>query len=99
VISGGCVLSGGVVINSVLGRGVRVQSRALVEDSVVFDDCDIGSGARIRRAIVDANTCAPSDTTIGHDIERDRQRYQVSESGIVVVEGGRRCETDCQESS
>jgi len=99
VISGGCVLSGGVVINSVLGRGVRVHSGALVEDSVVFDDCDIGSGARIRRAIVDANTCVPADTTIGHDIERDRQRYQVSESGIVVVEGGRRCETDCQESS
>ena len=42
---------------------------------------------------------AVSVVRIGHDIERDRQRYQVSESGIVVVEGGKRCETDCQESS
>ena len=82
MISGGCVLSGGVVINSVLGRGVRVHSHALVEDSVVFDDCDIGSGARIRRAIVDANTCVPADTTIGHDIERDRQHYKARKAGL-----------------
>jgi glucose-1-phosphate adenylyltransferase len=66
------------------------------EDSVFFDGCDIGSGARIRRATVDANVRVPADATIGHDIERDRQRYHVSESGIVVVEGGMLGETDCR---
>ena len=42
IVSGGCILSGGTVRNSVLGRGVRVHSGALVEDSVILDNCDIG---------------------------------------------------------
>ena len=42
IVSGGCILSGGVVRNSVLGRGVRVHAGALVEDSVILDNCDIG---------------------------------------------------------
>ena len=52
VVAGGTILSGGTARNSVLGRYVRVHSGALVEDSVVFDNCDIGRRARIRRAIL-----------------------------------------------
>ena len=50
IVSGGCILSGGVVRNSVLGRGVRVHAGALVEDCVILDNCDIGRRAKIRRA-------------------------------------------------
>ena len=42
IVSGGCILSGGMVRNSVLGRGVRVHAGALVEDCVILDNCDIG---------------------------------------------------------
>jgi glucose-1-phosphate adenylyltransferase len=87
VISSGCILSGGLVRNSVLGRGVRVHSGALVEDSVLFDNCDIGRGARVRRAILDKNAIVPPDTAIGYDLDRDRQSHTVTDSGIVVVEG------------
>ena len=47
--------SGGVVRNSVLGRGVRVHAGALVEDSIILDNCDIGRRSKIRRAILDKN--------------------------------------------
>jgi glucose-1-phosphate adenylyltransferase len=86
VISGGCILSGGLVRNSILGRGVHVHSGALVDESVVLDNCDIGRRTRIRRAILDENVAVPDDATIGYDIERDRRLYHVSETGIVVVE-------------
>ena len=89
VIAGGTILSGGEVRNSVLGRGVRIHSGALVEDSILFDNCDIGRRARVRRAILDKNVRIPSDTDIGYDMEKDRQLYHVTESGIVVVEGHR----------
>ena len=75
--------------NSVLGRGVRVHSGRLVEDSIIFDNCDIGRRARVRRAILDKNVRIPEDATIGYDLERDRQLYHVTDSGIVVVEGHR----------
>jgi glucose-1-phosphate adenylyltransferase len=87
VVAGGTILSGGTVRNSVLGRYVRVHSGALVEDSIVFDNCDIGRRSRIRNAILDKNIRIPEGMVIGYDLEEDRRRYHVTESGIVVVEG------------
>jgi glucose-1-phosphate adenylyltransferase len=89
IISGGAILSGGMVRGSVLGRHVRVHSGAVVEDSVIFDNCDIGRRARVRHAILDKNVRVPEDAEIGYDIERDRERYFVTDSGIVVIEGTR----------
>jgi glucose-1-phosphate adenylyltransferase len=89
IVSGGCLLSGGMVRNSVLGRGVRVHSGALVEDSVILDNCDIGRRAKVRRAVLDKNVRVPEGSTIGCDPERDRVNHYVTESGIVVVAGNR----------
>ncbi|HLX45858.1 MAG TPA: glucose-1-phosphate adenylyltransferase [Bryobacteraceae bacterium] len=87
VVAGGSILSGGMVRNSVLGRGVRVHSGALVEDSILFDNVDIGRRARVRHAILDKNVRVPEEGMIGYDTERDHELYHVTESGIVVVEG------------
>ncbi len=89
IVSGGTILSGGMVRNSVMGRHVRVHSGALVEDSVLFDNCDIGRRARVRRAILDKNVRIPEGADIGYDLDRDREKYFVTESGIVVIEGTR----------
>jgi len=85
VISEGCIVSGGTVRNSVLGRSVRVNSYSLIEDSVVMDYAEIGRYARIRRAIIDKNVYVPDGEEIGYDLERDRQRFFVTESGLVVI--------------
>jgi glucose-1-phosphate adenylyltransferase len=89
IVAGGTILSGGQVRTSVIGRGVRVHSHAAVEDSIIFDNCDIGRRAKVRRAILDKNVRVPPDTTIGYDLKSDRQLYHVTESGIVVVQGYR----------
>jgi len=89
IVSGGSILSGGMARGSVLGRNVRVHSGAVVEDSVLFDNCNVGRRSRVRRAILDKNVQVPEGATIGFDIDRDRQLYHVTETGIVVVEGHR----------
>ena len=89
IVSGGCILSGGRVKNSILSRGVRVHAGAFVEDSVILDNCDIGRRAKVRRAILDKNVRVPEDATIGYDPVQDAKLYHVTESGIVVVEGNR----------
>src|SRR4051794_7888841 len=89
IVSGGTILSGGAVFRSVLGRGVKVHTGSLVEDSVIFDNCDIGRQAKVRRAILDKNVRVPEHATIGYDLEKDRQHHYVTDSGIVVVEGKR----------
>src|SRR5204862_5235616 len=89
LVSGGSMISGGVVRGSVIGRGVKVPSSAYIEHSVIFDNCDIGRRAKVRRAILDKNVRIPDETSIGYDIEHDRRLHHVTESGIVVVEGHR----------
>ncbi len=69
ICSGGCILSGGAVKNSVLFRGVKVHAGALVEDCLILDNCDIGRRARVRRAILDKNVRVPADACIGYDLE------------------------------
>jgi len=86
IVSGGCILSGGVVRKSVLGRGVRVHTGAVVEGCVIMDNCDIGRQAKLRRAILDKNVRIPQGATVGYDLEADRARgWHVTESGIVVI--------------
>jgi glucose-1-phosphate adenylyltransferase len=86
IVSGGCILSGGLVRKSVLGRGVRVHTGAVVEGCVIMDNCDVGRHAKLRRAILDKNVRIPPDTQVGFDLEADRaQGWHVTDSGIVVI--------------
>jgi len=88
VISEGCIVSGGAIRNSVLGRSVFVHSYSLVEDSVIMDYAEIGRHVKIRRAIIDKNVYVPEGEEIGYDLERDRQRFFVTDSGLVVIPKG-----------
>ena len=89
IVAGGSILSGGTARNCVIGRGVKMHAGSLVENSIIFDNCDIGRRAKIRNAILDKNVRVPADTMIGYDLASDRKIYHVTESGIVVVEGNR----------
>jgi glucose-1-phosphate adenylyltransferase len=82
----GCIISGGHVRRSILSPKVRVNSFAIVESSILFEGVDVGRYCRIRRAIIDKEVKIPPHTTIGHDLEHDRQRgFLVTEQGIVVI--------------
>ncbi len=90
IVSGGCILSGGRVKNSILGRGVKVHAGR--------------HGGRQRhprqlrhrpplqnppRHSRQERPSVPEDATIGYDLEQDSRLYHVTETGIVVVEGNR----------
>jgi glucose-1-phosphate adenylyltransferase len=87
IIAGSSIISGGFVKCSIVGRGVRVHTGANVESSVIFDNCDIGRHAKVHRAILDKNVKIPEGAQIGYNLEEDRRKYHVTESGIVVIEG------------
>ena len=89
VVCPGTILSGGTVKNSVIGRGCKIHTGAEVDESIVFDNVDIGRHAKIKRAIIDKNVRVPAGTKIGYDLAKDSQLYHVTETGIVVVEGTR----------
>ena len=89
VISNGVIVSGGLVRESVLSPGVRVDSWARVERSVVLHNTRIGRHAVVRDAILDKNVTVPPGATVGVDKEHDRARgFVVSAGGITVVGKG-----------
>jgi glucose-1-phosphate adenylyltransferase len=89
LISAGVIISGAKVTRSILSPGVAVHSHALVEDSVLLHDVDVGRHAVIRRAIIDKGVKVPQGAQIGVDLGLDRQRgFTVSEQGIVVLGKG-----------
>jgi glucose-1-phosphate adenylyltransferase len=82
----GCIISGGHVRRSILSPDVRVNSYAIVENSILFEGVDVGRHSRIKKAIIDKDVRIPQNTTIGHDPEYDRKRgFQVTEQGVVVI--------------
>jgi glucose-1-phosphate adenylyltransferase len=86
VVCSGCIVSGGQVRRSILSPRVRVNSYAVVEDSILFDGVDVGRYCRVKRAIIDKDVRLPPYTVIGHDPEFDRKRgFTLTEGGVVVV--------------
>lgn len=85
IVSSGCIISGGRVVNSVLSPDVRINSYCEIDKSILLSHVNIGRYSRIRNAIVDRDVHLPEHTVIGFNPEEDRNRYYVSENGIVVV--------------
>jgi glucose-1-phosphate adenylyltransferase len=90
IVAEGTIISGSYVHNCVVGRNVRVHSFSHVENSVVMDWVEIGRNCRIRNAIIDKANVIPSGTSIGYDMDKDREHYTVSRNGIVVLGRGPR---------
>lgn len=90
VLAGGCIISGGTVRDSVIGRHVYVHAQAELDNCIVFDYCDIGRKAKLRNCILEKNVRIPEGAVIGYDAEADRKAgYFVTDTGMVVVEGKR----------
>ncbi len=88
LLATGVIVSGARVARSILSPRCYIHSWATVEDSILFDDVEVGRHCRIRRAIIDKHVKIPNGTVIGHDIEADRKRFTVTEDGIVVIPSG-----------
>jgi glucose-1-phosphate adenylyltransferase len=85
LVSGGCIVSGSTLRNSLLFNRVRVNSFAQVEDAVVLPDVDIGRSARLTKVVVDRGVRIPAGLVVGEDPELDAARFRRSEGGVCLI--------------
>ncbi|WP_159567447.1 glucose-1-phosphate adenylyltransferase [Budvicia diplopodorum] len=85
LIGAGCIISGSVVLNSVLFPRVRINSFCTLDSTVLLPDVYIGRSCRLRRCVIDRACNLPEGLVIGENAEEDERRFYRSESGIVLV--------------
>jgi glucose-1-phosphate adenylyltransferase len=85
LISGGCIVSGAALRNSLLFTRVRAHSYSSAENSVVLPDVDIGRSARLRNVIVDRGVRIPAGLVVGEDPALDGERFRRTEQGVCLI--------------
>ncbi len=85
MVSGGCIISGAAVRQSLLFSNVRVHEGSYLTDTVVMPDVRIGKNCRITRAIIDEGCQIPDNTVIGEDTEADEKRFHRTAGGVCLV--------------
>jgi len=85
LVSGGCVVSGACVTESLLFTGVRVNSYTEVERAVVLPYVDIGRSCRLKNVVVDRGVKIPPKLVVGEDPELDAKRFRRTKKGVCLI--------------
>ena len=89
IVAEGSIISGGIVQKSVIGRDVSIDSGAVVINSLLMDRVKIGKNCKINMAIIDKDVEVPPCTTLGYNLEQDKNHFFVDdESNIIVIPKG-----------
>ena len=85
LVSGGCIISGGSVRNSLLFTNVRVHSYSDIEDAVILPNADVGRAARLTKVIVEKGVQIPPGLVVGEDPEEDAKRFRRTDKGVCLI--------------
>jgi glucose-1-phosphate adenylyltransferase len=85
LVSGGCIVSGSHVANSVLFSEVRVHSFCHVEQAVILPDVTIHRHCRLRKVVIDRGSVIPEGMVVGEDPVLDAKRFERTEDGVVLI--------------
>jgi len=88
MVSGGCIVSGSTVRNSLLFSQVRVHSFCTINEAVLLPQVEVGRGAILSRVVVDQGTRIPPGLRAGIDPEEDGKRFHVTDKGVTLITPG-----------
>ncbi len=85
IVSGGCIVSGSQVANSVFFSSVRVHSFCDIDQAIVLPNVTINRHCRLRKVVIDRRCTLPEGLVVGEDPELDARRFERTEGGVVLI--------------
>jgi glucose-1-phosphate adenylyltransferase len=85
IVSGGCIVSGSHVANSVFFSNVRVDSFCNIDQAVVLPGVTMERNCRVRKVVIDRGCVLPAGLVVGEDAAADAARFERTEGGVVLI--------------
>jgi len=85
MVSGGCIISGTEIRNSILSTNVKTNSYAVLENAVVLPDVVVNRFARLKNCVIDRSVIIPKNLVIGEDPAEDAKFFRVTEKGVTLI--------------
>ena len=85
MVSGGCIISGTEVRNSLLFTEVHTNSYAVLDHAVVLPYATINRHARLRNVVIDAGVVIPEGLVVGEDPIEDAKHFRVTARGVTLI--------------
>jgi glucose-1-phosphate adenylyltransferase len=85
LVSGGCIISGATVRQSLLFTRVWLKSYSHVENAVILPDVEVERSARLRNVIIDRGVHIPAGLVVGEDPALDAERFRRTDGGICLI--------------
>ena len=85
LISGGCIISGTEVRNSLIFTGVHSNSYSTLDRAVILPYATISRHARLRNVVIDRGVVIPDGLVVGDDPDEDGKWFRVTEGGVTLI--------------
>lgn len=85
VVCAGAIISGAQVTHTLVSSDVRIDDFTEITDSILLPSASVGQNCKLKKVIVGENCHIPNSMEIGFDVELDKQRFTVTDEGIVLV--------------
>ncbi len=85
MVSGGCVISGTEVRNSLLFTNVHSNSYSVLDHAVVLPNVTIGRHAVLRNVVIDRGVVIPEGLVVGEDSTEDAKHFRVTDKGVTLI--------------
>ena len=85
MVSGGCIISGTEIRNSLLFTQVFTNSYAVLDHAVVLPFVTVHRSAHLRKVVIDRGVVIPEGLVVGEDPAEDAKWFRVSERGVTLI--------------
>ena len=85
MVSGGCIISGTEIRQSLLFTHVNTNSFASLDGAVVLPYVNVARHARLKNVVIDRGVRIPEGLVVGEDPIEDAKWFRVSEGGITLI--------------